>query len=109
MDWNTLLNIVHVQFATTTASNEIEVLKINKNIKDNVLYFVTLCNCDNQVKLTDFGKNKLYLNVTDQEMSAQCARFGLTYNAGVIEKQYKGIDDIHNFIALLDYLSGINK
>ena len=83
--------------------------KINKKIKDDVFYFITLCNCDNKVKLTDFGKNKLYLNVPDQEMSAQCLRFGLTYNNGVIEKEYKSIDDIHNFIAVLDYLVGSDK
>ena len=42
-------------------------------------------------------------------MSAQCLRFGLTYNNGVIEKEYKSIDDIHNFIAVLDYLVGSDK
>lgn len=104
-----MLNIVHVQLKTETVSKDIELLKVNKNINPNVLYFITLNNTGTKVMLTDFGKNKLYLNYTDDEYNNYCKKFGLTYNNGVIEKEYKHIDDIHNFIALLDYLVQNNK
>ncbi len=105
MKWNEAINIVKQEYKTYTSAPNQEVIDLDKLLDFNGCYYITLFNDGGIVKITDMACTQEHIHQTKAEWIDLCNKYGFEFNNWHIEKVFTGLDDVHNFIALLDEIA----
>lgn len=105
MEWNEAIQIVKQEYKTYTSSPIQEVIDLDQLLDFNNCYYITLFNDGGLIKITDMACTQEHIEHTKTEWNLICNKYGFEFNNWHIEKVFTGLDDVHNFIALLDEVS----
>lgn len=102
MEWKDAINLVKQEYNTIMYAPNQEVIDLDQLLTFTNCYYITLFNDGGIVKITDMACTQEHIEHTEEEWNKICNKYGFAFNNWHIEKVFTGIDDVHNFIALLD-------
>ncbi len=86
--------------------NAVEVV-IRKQLRFGYYYYILLMEYENEALLTDYAETRHILKPTlsREFFSETCNKHNITFVDGYIEKKFESIEDVDNFVKVLDELS----
>jgi hypothetical protein len=104
MQYLDAIQLIRKHYNTTEFTNDIEIIKINKLLDFSNYYFIVISNDNGNAVLTDMAKTNDLFNKPEAEWRAITNRFGLNLDNYEISTPFNKIEDLYNFISLLDWV-----
>ena len=98
--------IIKQKYNTRQDRLDVESILIDKHLKFATYYYIILIKSENEAILTDYAETchifyKLPLSVFEEV----CKKHNIDFREGYIEKKFESIEDVDNFVKVLDELS----
>ena len=102
MSFENALNEINKVYETTKIALEVAVIKIDKMLDKNNLYYVVLKDKNEKLILTDYAHTCEIINLGEDKFKEICKKYGIEFNNWNIEKTFNSIADLETYIACLD-------
>ncbi len=104
MQFQEALNIIKKHYETDEFTDDISIIKTYKLIDIANFYFITVVDEDGIAKISDMAKTCEFFEKSEEEWLDICTKFGLVFDNYTIKTNFNGMEDLDNFVAMLDYL-----
>ena len=106
MTYEEALEIVKSEFNTLRDASHCEIIRTGLTYDGCNGFCVALYNYGNRIMVTDMGETKeFFFEVEEDEWKRLCAENGFEFNHWRIEKEFKTIDDVYDYINFIDEIS----
>ena len=104
MQYLDAIQLTRKHYDTVEFTKDIEIIKINKLLDFSNYYFVVINNDNGNAILTDMAKTNEIFSKSEEEWKAITDKFGLNLDNFEICTPFNQIEDLYNFISLLDWV-----
>lgn len=104
MQYLDAIQLIKKHYETTEFTSDIEIIKINKLLDFSNYYFIVVSNDNGSAVLSDMGKTNEVFRKPEAEWAVITNKFGLTLDNFEISTTFNKIEDLYNFISLLDWV-----